>query len=138
MRCTRSPEILRDDLRPCRPVAAARVAPERAAVFGDFQLGPDRVLRDFRAGFSYSPAGAVGARDHRGSHEAGRAPAPGGGGGDPPARPAAGLSALSRDVWQGLAKKPVHGALIRPPAMLSTDVNPTDGLRFDRDADRFS
>jgi hypothetical protein len=36
------------------------------------------------------------------------------------------------------AKKPVHGALIRPPAMLSTGVNPTDGLRFDGDADSFA
>jgi hypothetical protein len=36
------------------------------------------------------------------------------------------------------AKKPVHGALIRPPAMLSTAVNPTDGLRFDGDADSFA
>src|SRR5438309_122677 len=30
-------EILRDDLRPCRRVAAARAARERAAVFGAFQ-----------------------------------------------------------------------------------------------------
>jgi hypothetical protein len=38
----------------------------------------------------------------------------------------------------GLAKKPVQGALIRPPAMLSTAVNPTDGLRFDGDAASFA
>jgi hypothetical protein len=29
-------------------------------------------------------------------------------------------------------------ALIRRPAMLSTSVNPTDGLRFDGDADSFA
>jgi hypothetical protein len=38
----------------------------------------------------------------------------------------------------GLAKKPVQGALIQPPAMLSTAVNPTDGLRFDGDAASFA
>src|SRR5712671_5179083 len=50
-----------DDLPPRRSAAAARAAPERAALFGDFQSGPDRVLRDFRAGFSRPLAGAVGA-----------------------------------------------------------------------------
>src|SRR6185312_12823781 len=83
-----------DDLRPCRLVAAARAAPERAAVFGDLQRGPDRVLPGFRADVPRPAAGAVGACADRGSHEAGGPPAPAGGGGDPPARSAAWISAL--------------------------------------------
>src|SRR5712691_7835987 len=87
-----------DDLRPRRSTAAARAASERAALFGDFQSGPDRVLRDFRAGFSRPVAGAVGACADRGPYEAGRAPAPGSGRGDPPARAAARVPALKRDL----------------------------------------
>src|SRR5207302_1397546 len=86
-----------DDLCPRRFAAAARAAPERAAFCGDFQPGADGLLRDFRAVFSRPAAGAVGACGDRGSYETGRAPASGGGGGDPPARPAAGLSALKPD-----------------------------------------
>ena len=48
--------------------------------------------------FPRPAAGAVGARADRGSYEAGRAHASGGGGGDPPAWPAAGLSALKLDL----------------------------------------
>src|SRR5436305_7447746 len=120
-----------DDLRSRRLVAAARAAPQRAAVFGDFQPDPDRVLRDFRAGFSRSSLGAVGPRDHRGSHETRGAPASRGRGCDPPARPAAGVPALKACAWQA-------NPLIQPPAMLSTTVNPTDGPRFDGDADSFA
>src|SRR5258705_10361912 len=87
-----------DDLPPRRSAAAARAAPERAALFGDFQSGPDRILHAFRTGFSRPLAGAVGACGDRRPYEAGRAPAPGGGGADPPARPAAGLPALTSDL----------------------------------------
>src|SRR6266567_5810728 len=66
-----------DDVCPRRSTAANWAAPERAAFLGDFQSGPDRVLRDFRAGFSRPAAGAVGACGDRSPHEAGRAPAPG-------------------------------------------------------------
>src|SRR3954470_12981550 len=83
-----------DDLRSCRRVAAARAAAERAAVFGDLQPGPDRVLPGFRADFPRPAAGALGACADRGSREAGGPPAPRGGGGDPPAWPAAGVSVL--------------------------------------------
>src|SRR3954453_4348692 len=83
-----------DDLRPRRAVAAARAALERSAFLGDFQSGPDRALRDFRAGFSRSAAGALGTCDHRRSYEARAAPPSRGGGGHPPARASAGLSAL--------------------------------------------
>ena len=55
-------------------------------------------LRDFRAGFSRPAAGAVGACGDRGPHKTGGAPAPGGGGSDPPARAAAGLPALKWDL----------------------------------------
>src|SRR6266702_1368559 len=84
-----------DDLRPRRPVAAAGAAPERAAVFGDLQPGPDRVLRAFRADFSRLATGAIGACGDRGPYEAGGAPAPAGGRGDPSARSAVRLSALA-------------------------------------------
>src|SRR6266700_3417507 len=60
----------RDDLRLVCVVAAAWAARERAAIFGDFQSVPDRLLRDFRAVFPHPAAGAVGARADRGSHEA--------------------------------------------------------------------
>src|SRR5947207_7240706 len=125
---------LNDDLRPRRAAAATRAAAERAAVFGHLQSGPDRVLRGFRADFPHPVPGAVGACDHRRSHETGAAAAPRGGGGHPSARPAAGLSAL------GSASRPQNtcawqaNALIRRSAMLSTAVNPTDGLRFDGSA----
>jgi hypothetical protein len=46
--------------------------------------------------FSHSAAGPVGARHHCHSHEAGGAPAPRSGGGDPPVRPAAWLRVLAR------------------------------------------
>src|SRR5882724_5331138 len=82
------------DLRACRAVAAARAAPGRAAVFGDLQPRSGGVLSGFRPDFPCPAAGAVGARDHCGLHEAGGPAAPGGGGSDPPARPAAGISAL--------------------------------------------
>src|ERR1700733_11608592 len=84
-----------DDLCPRRSVAAAWAARERAAFFGDFQPGSDRVLRDFRADFSRPAAGTVGACGDRGSYETRGSQAPGGGGGDPPAWPAAGLFALT-------------------------------------------
>src|SRR5260370_24365106 len=83
-----------DDFPPRRSAAAARAAPERAALFGDFQSDPDRVLRDFRVGFSRPVAGGGGACGARRPYEAGRAPAPGGGGGAPPARAAAPVPAL--------------------------------------------
>src|ERR1700736_1670079 len=83
------------DLCPVSPAAAAWAARERAAVFGDLQPVPDRLLRDFRAVFSRPAAGAVGARADRRSYETGRAHAPAGGGGDPPVRPATGLSSLT-------------------------------------------
>src|SRR6266436_2546449 len=51
-----------DDLCPRCLAAAARAAPERAAFLGNFQSGADRVLRDFRAGFSRPVVGAVGSR----------------------------------------------------------------------------
>jgi hypothetical protein len=38
----------------------------------------------------------------------------------------------------GFSQKACANALIRRPAMLSTSVNPTDGLRFDGDADSFA
>src|SRR6185312_7431591 len=82
------------DLRSCCIAAAARAAPERAAVFGDLQPGPDRVLPGFRADFPCPAAGAVGACADRRSHETGGPPAPRGGGGDPPARSAARISLL--------------------------------------------
>src|SRR5580692_10420438 len=98
-----------DDLCPRRSIAADWVAPERAAFFGDFQPDPDRVLRDFRAVFSRSAAGAVGACADRGSYETRGPQAPGGGGGDPPVRAAAGLSALNaRNSGVG-HEIPVHG-----------------------------
>src|SRR3954447_2302713 len=84
------------DLRSCRLVAAARVAPERAAVFGDLQPGPDRVLPAFRTDFPRPAAGALGACADRGPHEAGGPTASRGGGGDPPARPAARIPVVSR------------------------------------------
>src|SRR5258706_2857343 len=93
-----------DDLCPCRLAAACRAAPERAAIFGDFQSGPDRLLCAARAVFSRAAAGAAGARADRGSYETGTAPAPGGGGGDPPVWPAAGLFALTREHAAGLTK----------------------------------
>src|SRR5713101_8631684 len=83
------------DLCPVSLAAAAWAARERAAVFGDLQPVPDRLLRDFRAVFSRPAAGAVGARADRRSHKTGRAHAPAGGGGDPPVRPATGLSSLN-------------------------------------------
>src|ERR1700687_1616104 len=84
-----------DDLSAVSPAAAAGAARERAAFFGDFQSGPDRLLRDFRAVLSHPVAGAFGACADRGAYETRRAHASGGGGSDPPARPAAGLSALT-------------------------------------------
>src|SRR4029078_8494501 len=82
------------DLRSCGIAAAARAAPGRAAVFGDLQPGPDRVLPGFRADFPCPAAGAVGACAYRRFTEAGGPPAPRGGGGDPSARPAARISLL--------------------------------------------
>src|ERR1700722_19445592 len=87
-----------DDLCPRRAIAAAWAAPQRTAFFGDFQPDPDRVLRDFRADFSRPAAGAVGACADRGSYEARGPQAPRGGGGDPPAWPAAGLFALTPET----------------------------------------
>src|SRR3954470_12051222 len=84
-----------DDLCPRCLAAAARATAERAALLGDFQSDPDRLLRHFRAGFSRPAAGAIGARGDRGSYETGTAPASGSGRGDPPARPAAGVFALT-------------------------------------------
>src|SRR4051812_11333120 len=84
-----------DDLRPRRAIAAAQAALERSAFLGDFQPGSDRALRDFRAGFSHSAAGALGTCDYRRSYEARTAPASRGGGGHPPARAAARVSALN-------------------------------------------
>src|SRR5215216_1675900 len=86
------------DLCACCLVAAARAAPQRAAVFGDLQPGPDRVLPGFRADFPRPVAGAVGACADRGPHEAG----------GPPARPAAGISVLkpSLTLWDcGCSRK---------------------------------
>jgi len=83
------------DLRPRSPVASDRPVAERTARFGDFQPDPDRVLRGSGAGFSPAAAGAVGACDHCRSYETGTAAASRGGGGHPPARAAASLSALS-------------------------------------------
>lgn len=57
-----------------------------------------------------------------------------------PAQP----SAPNRLSPLNLPKKPVHGwpavrfALIRHPPVLSTRVNPTDGLRFSGDAARYA
>src|SRR6185312_14796074 len=85
-----------DDLPPRCAVAADRAAFERAALFGDLQPAPARLLRGFRAVFPRPAAGALGACRDRGPHEAGGAPPPGNGGGEPPIWPAAGLSALIR------------------------------------------
>src|ERR1700721_3801920 len=98
-----------DDLCPRRSIAAAWAARERAALFGDFEPGPDRVLCDFRTDFSRPAAGAVGACGDRRSYETRGSQAPGGGGGDPPVRAAAGLSALNaRNSGVG-HRIPVHG-----------------------------
>src|SRR3954447_22887922 len=84
-----------DDLHSGCPLAAARTAAQRPAVFGDLEPHSDCVLRDFGADFPCLVPGAVGARGHRGVYEAGAAPPPRGGRGDPPARAATGLSALT-------------------------------------------
>src|SRR6516164_11390730 len=83
-----------DDLCPRSVVAANRLVAEWTAFFGDSEPRSDRLLCDFRAHFPHSVAGPVGARDHCRPCEAGRAPAPGSGRSDTPARSAAGLSAL--------------------------------------------
>src|SRR5207244_13375123 len=96
------------DLRSRCLAAAARAAAERPTVFGDLQPGADRVLPGFRADFPRSAAGALGACADRGPHEAGGPPAPRGGGGDPPARPAAGISLLEPSLtpWDcGFSRK---------------------------------
>src|SRR5215468_11548551 len=119
-----------DDLFPRSAAAAARPAPQRAAVFGDLEPAPARDLPGFRAVFPRAAAGALGTCRDCGPHEAGGAPPPRGGRGHQPLRPAAGLSTLKRAGSAG-NEKAVHGALIRHGTMLSTSVNPTDGPRFD-------
>src|SRR5450631_4559476 len=113
------------DLRSVSPAAAAWAARERAAVFGDLQLVPDRLLRGFRAVFSRPAAGAVGARADRRSYETGRAHAPAGGGGDPPVRPATGLSSLTlaETGLPALTQGVTAGRLTKSPCMA--------GKRFD-------
>ena len=46
-----------------------------------------------------------------------------------------GLQSGRNDPQRGRIEKAVYGALIRHSTMLSTSVNPTDGLRFDGDAE---
>src|SRR3984885_3035059 len=98
-----------DDLCPRRSIAAAWATRERAAFFGDFQPDPHRLLRDFGADFSRPAAGAVGACGDRRSYETRGSQAPGGGGGDPPVRAAAGLSALNARNSGFGHEIPVHG-----------------------------